>query len=209
MSESQLSSATRRWSFMQLIVCCYQIAMKMINKSKQAAGLFVNVIQVKIHFVQNVHFNQRRNQETQGRSQSHHDQRRQISSQMHAQITSYVLLCALFAFLVFMICSSLISLHPPSSLASSSSVAVSSKSEDSALTASLTASSSSMATQQQVSSAQSLQEPLVKIQELTHAMTCRSFTMLAQRRIQGSSGMSSQGSLKVFKSQNIRIETQS
>ena len=64
-SENHLSSATRRRSFMQLMVCCYQIVMEMISKSKQAAGLFVNVIQVKIHFVQNVHFSQRRTQETQ------------------------------------------------------------------------------------------------------------------------------------------------
>ena len=65
-------------------------------------------------------------------------------------------------------------LYPSSSLPSNSSVAVSSKSEDSALSAhlfsklsTLTASlAASMATQQQVASAQSLQASLVKLQEL-------------------------------------------
>ena len=85
-SVNQPLLATRSWSFTQLMECCYQIVMKMINKSKQVAALFVNVTQVKIHIVQNTHFNQRRSQEIQGRNQSHHNQWWQMSSQMCAQI---------------------------------------------------------------------------------------------------------------------------
>ena len=67
-------SATLGWSLMQLMERCYQIVMRMINKSKQVAVLFVNVTQVTIHLVQNVRFNQRRSQEIQGRNQSHYNQ---------------------------------------------------------------------------------------------------------------------------------------
>ena len=86
-----------------------QIVMKMINKSKQVAVLLVNVIQVKIHIVQNVYINQRRSQEAQGRNQSHHNQRWQVSRQMYAQIISSVLFCMLFAFLVVIVRSSFMS----------------------------------------------------------------------------------------------------
>ena len=139
---------------MQLSVCCYQIVMRMINKSKQLALLFVNTIHVKIHTVQNVRFNQRGNQEIQS-----------------------VLFCLLFVSLVLIALSSLMSSNPSSSSLSNSSAVVSRKSEDSAFStqllnklsavpASLATSASSMTTQHQAASAQCLQASLAALPEL-------------------------------------------
>ena len=88
-SGNQSLSATRRWSFMQLMVYLNQIVMKMINKSKQVAVVLVNLIKVKIHIVQNAYINQRRSQEREGRSQSHHNQRRR-----RGMLRSFLLFCS-------------------------------------------------------------------------------------------------------------------
>ena len=97
-SESSLINDTKMVVHAARYVCFYHIIMKMVNTSKQTAGIIVNVIQVKIQFVQKVHLSQKRNQEILGRNQSQHDQQRQ--SQMYVQIMSYVLFCGLFAILV-------------------------------------------------------------------------------------------------------------
>ena len=104
------SAATQFWLFMQTIVYFYQLIKKLISKSKHATGHVVNLIQVKIQFVQNVNIiegrnqerqgrdqeRQPRNQERQGRNQSHHNQKRQTSGQKCAQIMSYVLFYSFF-----------------------------------------------------------------------------------------------------------------
>ena len=67
-----------------------QLVKKLISKSKNAAGHVVNVLQVKIQFIQNVHIIQGRNQDRQGRNQSHHIQHRQMLGHVCAQTISPV-----------------------------------------------------------------------------------------------------------------------